>query len=82
MKFPIHRLLMSVSLMSLLLALACAKKEMVSEDTQRRSQKMLGQQEQGLSSMNQTPAEQAAARHQVSAGPADEPEEHEEHEPQ
>lgn len=75
MKFRSLRALWGVFVTGLLLTLGCAKRELVSEETQNRSKKMLVKQEQGLSGMNQTPAEQAAARHEASTRHVDEPEE-------
>jgi hypothetical protein len=63
----------------LFLVSACAsgpkRDPVVPDETQRRSEEMYGQQGQTMNSLNQTPSEQAGARHENATRPAprDEP---------
>lgn len=56
-----------------LLACACAsgqkRDKIVPDENQRRSEEMYGQQAQTMNSLNQTPAEQAGARHENATRP-------------
>jgi len=59
----------------LLLVSGCAgerkKEPLVPQETQDRSEELYGQQSQSMGSLNQTPAEQAAARHDNATRPVE-----------
>ena len=64
-----------VILACLLFLPACAgegkREPLVPEETQERSEELYGQQAQTMGSLNQTPAEQAGARHEAATRPVE-----------
>jgi hypothetical protein len=49
------------------------RKPIVPEENQRKSEEMYGEQQQSMQSLNQTPAEQAAAAHESATRPPRDP---------